>query len=240
MEQFYLKKLIGIGYSLTATSSIQSLPMFGDELPKLEIPHIFFVYMINPKNPFPDPFDRSRLILACNQNEPIPLEDGGLIFPATHLIPKEFLQTSQTWNRVVEPIFYREHQLGYAVFETGPKEAVIYAMLRTQLSSALWGALFFEKQKQTEAALARQAQELARSNSELERFAYVASHDLQEPLRKITIFGESLQRTIRPKLDDRENDYLERTSMPLPVANETIDLFPFHELQPSQPLLRRP
>lgn len=206
MEQF-TEKLIGIGYSLTATSSIQELTnVLAAELPKLGIPSYFICLYDQPQKPV----DRSRLILAYNQNERIQLEDGELIFPATHVIPKEFLLNSQTWNRVVEPIFYREHQLGYAVFETGPKEAIIYAMLRTQLSSALWGALFFEKQKQTEAALAKQAQELARSNSELERFAYVASHDLQEPLRKITIFGENLQRTIRPKLDDRENDYLER------------------------------
>ena len=208
MEQF-TEKLIGIGYSLTATCSIKELTTISaEELPKLEMPSSYICLYDQPG----ESIDWARLILAQKQSRLIPtkIEEGGLKFPARQLIPKEFLNHGQTWDKIVEPIFYREHQLGYVVFEVGPKEASIYAMLRTQLSSALWGALFFEKQKQTEAALAKKAQELARSNSELERFAYVASHDLQEPLRKIIIFGESLQRTIRPKLNDKEKDYLGR------------------------------
>lgn len=53
-------------------------------------------------------------------------------------------------------------------------------------------------------------QELNRSNSELEHFAYVASHDLQEPLRKILAFGERLQRKFHAELPDDGKLYLER------------------------------
>ncbi|MBI4876754.1 MAG: PAS domain S-box protein [Acidobacteria bacterium] len=59
-------------------------------------------------------------------------------------------------------------------------------------------------------ALARRTQELARSNAELEQFAYVASHDLQEPLRKILAFGDRLGTKCGPALDEQGRDYLER------------------------------
>jgi PAS domain S-box-containing protein len=53
-------------------------------------------------------------------------------------------------------------------------------------------------------------EELARSNKELEEFAYIASHDLQEPLRKIQAFGGRLQANGTPQLDPTAQDYLER------------------------------
>lgn len=54
--------------------------------------------------------------------------------------------------------------------------------------------------------------ELERSNRELQDFAFVASHDLQEPLRKIQAFGDRLQTVQGPKFDDQGRDYLNRMS----------------------------
>jgi len=58
--------------------------------------------------------------------------------------------------------------------------------------------------------LKKTAAELARSNAELEQFAYVASHDLQEPLRKIQAFGDRLQSKCGEGIGERGRDYLER------------------------------
>ncbi len=64
--------------------------------------------------------------------------------------------------------------------------------------------------KAADQVLARQTEELARSNQELEQFAYIASHDLQEPLRKIEAFGDRLKRKYDKTLDEQGHDYLAR------------------------------
>ncbi len=66
------------------------------------------------------------------------------------------------------------------------------------------------QQKLNEERLRRYAAELMRSNLELQDFAYVSSHDLQEPLRKIQAFGDRLLTKEHANLSDQGKDYLER------------------------------
>ncbi len=62
--------------------------------------------------------------------------------------------------------------------------------------------------KQLEEKMEEQVKELARSNDELEQFAYVVTHDLQEPLRAINSFVQLLKKYCNEKLDDRANELI--------------------------------
>ncbi len=63
--------------------------------------------------------------------------------------------------------------------------------------------------EQIQEELRVRGEELARSNDDLQQFAYVASHDLSEPLRKVANFCQLLERQYGPQLDDRARQYID-------------------------------
>ncbi|MFE4450116.1 ATP-binding protein [Streptomyces sp. NPDC056796] len=89
----------------------------------------------------------------------------------------------------------------------GPSDVRAVAAAAEDMRRRLVAELAESQERET--LLAEQTSELRRSNSELEQFAYVASHDLQEPLRKVASFCQLLEKRYSAELDDRGRQYID-------------------------------
>ena len=117
---------------------------------------------------------------------------------------------------IFQPIVGGDKDAGEGIFHRQDQSSFAVEFVRTRIEEGgqqTGSVLIFKditERKRSEETLEQKAAELTRSNAELEQFAFVASHDLQEPLRKIQAFGDRLKAKCEEVLPEDARDYLER------------------------------
>lgn len=133
-----------------------------DQLPRLGIQSCYLA-LFEPESGE----QLARLMLAYDATQPQPVTCSTEAFPVKRLLPPGLFPLERRVSFIVEPLFFRQQRLGYALFEMGPRQGIVYEALRDQISAALKGAML--------------VQEVVDKNREIER-AYVALKENQEKL----------------------------------------------------------
>lgn len=152
------------GEALTTTFNIDALmDVVCHGLPRLDIPACYIALYDDDRTPFEAIEDETgvlavsentsypcdlpgaaRLVLACRKGIGRNRELEGTVYQPQDILPAAELQ-QQAFSKIVHALYFREHQLGLAVFETGTLESSVYDSLRTHLSSALKGSSMLQQ-----------------------------------------------------------------------------------------------
>jgi signal transduction histidine kinase/DNA-binding LacI/PurR family transcriptional regulator/AraC-like DNA-binding protein len=168
-------RLNRIVQTMSTTYDIENLmKLLALELPGLGIQSCF-LSLYDEKGDSPT---RSRLILAFVRKEPLSLNQNGVRFPTSQLVPPNMLPEDRRFAFDVEALFFREEQIGFVMFEIGPRNGDVYTTLRGHLSSALKSAELVQ--------IALEAEAKAIKSDQLKtRLLANVSHELRTPLNII-------------------------------------------------------
>ena len=131
----------------------------------------------------------------------------------------------------------------HLVSRTGTRTPYLFTGVRITLDGTvclIGTGIDVTELKQAESAVARYVKELERTNAELAQFAFVSSHHLQEPLRKIINYSQLFERRYKQQLDERADRYLDYVvDGALRMRALIEDLQTFTGLDKAEPLLER-
>ena len=138
----------------TSTTS-QLTSLLTSRLPELGIRNSYVALYEDPQpyvygHPAPE---WSRLILALQEAQCIPLTPKDQRFRTHHLVPDELLPETRAYTLIATPLYFGRRQFGFALFEVGPGDGLVYQSLAQEISSALQSISLLGEYQQTERAL---------------------------------------------------------------------------------------
>ncbi len=201
-----------IGQTLITTFDVGELmDELAAHLPRLGIPSCYLSLYEDPHAPA----EWARLTLAYGRAGRVELEAGGRRFASPRLAPDGLAAGDKSRCFVVEPLYFREYQIGMALFEMEAQDGQVYAILQGQISSALQGALLLQARQEAELALEKAYQhveeQVTRRTAELQR--EVADHQKAQE--------ENLR--LQEEIIDAQRQALQELSTPIiPVMDRII------------------
>lgn len=143
----------------------------------------------------------------------------------SHTINELWQDPDQQWSQIIQEAIQSQQTVNFdyqLVIEDKPvwftasvspllDSSVVWVArnMREQQGAVVWVARNITERKYFEHELQQLNQELERSNKELEQFAYVASHDLQEPLRMVVSFTQLLSQNYAGQLDEQADQMID-------------------------------
>lgn len=109
----------------------------------------------------------SKLMLAFHDGKRIPLDGKKTLYPTRCLLPDWLPIHKERHTLIVQPLFNREDQYGFFVFELGPREELFYEIIRKPISSSITSARLFTERQAAEKKLKTALLDLERTNTEL-------------------------------------------------------------------------
>lgn len=163
------------------------MDVLAQELPKLEIPSCYLSLYESQQAPE----KWSHLMVAYDERGRIELEPEGRRFPSSQLVPDGLMRRDRPRAMIVMPLGFREQQIGFVLFECGPRDTAIYDALSAQISSALKGVLLMREMQQARTA-AEKADQIKT------RLLANVSHELRTPLNIILGYTNDALGSLNP------------------------------------------
>ena len=203
---------------LTTFDVKQLTDVLAERVPTLGIPSVYLVTYEKPTDA--EVPEHAHLMLAYCDKHRAQLEEGGLHFATHQVLPLDYLPKDRRYSLVVEPLYFQDKSLGYVVFEIGTHDGNTYELLRSNLSSALQGAMLFQEIQQARL----DAEKADRIKT---RLLANVSHEMRTPLNIIMGYTQNILGTPEKISSSLSNDIQQIQSNAehqLRVINDLLDL----------------